>query len=797
MITKLTRVLGFFMIAAVFSGQADATFIGHIPVQYVTAGEKTTINLRRFCEPDAGDHLFIAPSGEYEAVIDPKTLELVLEVAPGRAGLVNMPIILQTSAGAGLPGERMGVMTLAVGKRHRHKFSYTPETKLQKVVAAGSFNGWSQDRTPLLDPDGDGTYEAFAMMDPGTHNYKFVVDGKWIADPSNPDKIDDGFQGFNSVIRVEGASGGNAPALYAAAMENWGWTIQCVPGADPVKEVAAIVEKEDGTSAVIEAVAIGNGSGWKIMRAGIPDNAWIRIVACDDKGRVSNTVRFRTSPPRAFDWNNAIVYYAFTDRFSNGNKENDMPVAHPDLMPQANWHGGDWRGIRDKIREGYFNDLGVNVLWLAPLNRNPSFAEREHDAPNRHYTGYHGYWPVSATEVEPHFGDAAELKALVADAHSRGIRVIADLVLNHVHESHPFVREHPEWIGSLTLPDGTMNLKMWDAHSYTTWFEPYLPDLNYDNEELVKTMFENAAWWAREYELDGFRLDAVKHIQPDIWRRFRVHLRNTIEQERGPLYLVGETFRDRSGIMAFVGPNGLDGQFDFPLYDTLKSIFAQGNSGFAELEASLSASERTYGKESLMAPLVGNHDKSRFMAWADGDLPDPTQPDEEEAGWNNPPQVNDPANYSKLKMGLTFLLSIDGVPTVYYGDEFGMSGAGDPDNRRDMRFGDDLSLYEKSVKNYCAAMAKIRQEHPALRFGSRRPVLVEENRYAYIRAFFEDRVLVAFNRTAASTEFALDVAPEFADGEYVNLVTGEDVKVADGKAAFTLRARSAAVIAPK
>lgn len=795
MITKISRSLYLVLVLSVFPCGADASFIGPIPVQFVTAGEKTTINLRRFCEPDTSDHVIVVPSSDYRAELNRSTLELVFEVAPEHSGLVEMPIVLQTAQ-----GEKMGVMTLAVGTRHKHVFRYKPETKPARAVVAGSFNGWSQDRTVLEDPDGDGTYEATTLLDPGTYTYKFVVDGKWIADPGNPDKIDDGFQGFNSVIKVEGATGGSAPAIYAEGMENWGWTIRVVAGSDPVKDVSAVIERADGTSAALDPGSVARvegGAALKVMRAGLPVDAWVRVVVADEKGRVSNTVRFRTAPPKTFDWNDAIVYFAFTDRFRDGDTTNDMPVADPEVLPPANWHGGDWAGVREMIRNGYFDSIGVNVVWLSPLNRNPSFAEADYDPPHRKFSGYHGYWPVSSTEVEPHFGDAAMLKALVSDAHAHGIKVIADLVMNHVHDSHPFVKAHPDWFGSLYLPDGSMNMRMWDAHPYTTWFTPFLPDLNYDNEELVATMFANAEWWAREYDLDGFRLDAVKHVPPDIWRRFSVHMRNTIGKERGSFYLVGETFRDRQGIMSFVGPNGLDGQFDFPLYDTLKSIFAQGNSGFGELDASLSASERIYGKESLMAPLVGNHDKSRFMAFADGELPDPAQSNEQEVGWTNPPIVRDPANYAKLKMALTFLLSIDGVPTVYYGDEIGMTGAGDPDNRRDMRFGDDVSRYERSVLQYFSAMTKIRREHSALRYGSRRALLIEDNRYAYVRAFFEDRVLVAFNRATTPTDLVLNVAPEFSDGDYIDLLTGRDLKVEGGKITVPMRGRSAAIVAKK
>lgn len=194
--------------------------------------------------------------------------------------------------------------------------------------------------------------------------------------------------------------------------------------------------------------------------------------------------------------------------------------------------------------------------------------------------------------------------------------------------------QHRDRFGLLELPDDTKNLRLWD---------------DFANEEAVSALIENSAWWANAYHLDGFRLDAVKHIPTDFWWQFRSALRQKVETKTGRhLYLVGETFKDRAGIDSFVGPNMLDGQFDFPLYDSIKESLAEGKSGFDLLEASLSASETVCGKESFMSPLIGNHDKGRFMAYADGDLPDPKATKEEEVGWIAPPKVDDPPAYARM-----------------------------------------------------------------------------------------------------------------------------------------------------
>jgi hypothetical protein len=253
-----------------------------------------------------------------------------------------------------------------------------------------------------------------------------------------------------------------------------------------------------------------------------------------------------------------------------------------------------------------------------------------------------------------------------------------------------------------------------------------------------------------------------------------------------PLYLVGETFKDRAGIMSFVGPNVLDGQFDFPLYDSIKDALGVGSANLQALDDAISSSERSYGAPSLMSPLIGNHDKGRFMAYADGELPDPAFAKEEEVGWQKPPKVRDRSSYTKIELAQALLMSVDGVPMIYYGDEIGMTGAGDPDNRRDMRFGDQVTEDEKSVLEHFRKLTALRRTHPALRYGSRRTLLRENDCLAFVRAYFEDRVLVILNRSKSARDISLDPSPEINESKLQNLLTDEQIALTDGKLSITM-----------
>jgi glycosidase len=819
---SLPFVAAMFFIVAVSRAQNPPqlkSFLGWMPVQPVTAGGAVVLDMHRFyfAKPGAGDELVLPEEepGKFRAQFDKNQFALGVQIDKSASGLVEIPVqvfergvtdavdlgrkdtaaVVSTEEQTSKPVLE-GVLVIGVQAADGYTFTYrATKPGVQKVNVAGQFNGWNSQSHALRQTE-PGVYELFVRMPAGSHPYKIMVDGEWMLDPANPEKADDGTGNENSVARVGAVDRGRPPVVFASETTDGKAVFRVVPGGSEITQVSAVGQWPDGTSKVAEhalsedAVTVETG-GW-------PEGSWVRVVVADAKGNVSNAARVPARPIQGFQWQDGIIYYAFTDRFANGEKENDRPVDDERVPPAANYQGGDFQGIRQKIEDGYFRDLGVNVLWLAPLNRNPDGAWQEYLAPYRFYTGYHGYWPVSHTEVEPRFGGEMALTDMISSAHRGDMFIIADLVLKHVHTDHPMWKEKPELFGSLALPDGSKNLRRWDDHQFTTWFEEWLPGFDFDNPEAVRFLIGNAVDFATRFGLDGYRLDAVKHIKRSFWWRYRTALRTAVDPGRKvPLYNVGETFMDREGIMSFVGPNMLDGQFDFPLYDTIIDVFAKQKSGMDELERSLTASETVYGKETLMSPLLGNHDKSRFMAYADGDLPHAEESDEEEVGWKFPPDVDTPAAYEKLKLGLTFVLSVDGVPMIYYGDEIGMTGAGDPDNRRMMRWGDQVTADEESVRKHFSKVAAVRHKHPALRYGSRRALVAEGDRYAFVRAHLGDAVLAIWNRGANLTEFVLEPGPEMPDGTYEDALSGQTIEVKDGRTNFKMEPMKSALFVAK
>jgi glycosidase len=790
----LSLALSLLLLSPLARAADEAPHLGWIPIQTIPAETSTTLDLTRWLSLRPDDKIELTPPASLSAKLDLSTRQLQIQTQPGFSGLVDLPLQIIPSKGEPLSG----ILTLSVPPTPTHRFTFTGKGSEKSVCVAGAFNGWNPSSHPLS-REKENLWSLSLPLPPGPQSYKLVIDGDWRLDPANSLTRSDGVGQKNSLVQVPDRD--SSPTfLYAESHKPALLTFLSAPAGWKASSISSIAQLPDGTSRPIPATSPQPGR-WEIDTSSLPPDSWIRLAALGEDGTLARPARARITTETKTDSNRLdhIIYFAFIDRMIDGDPKNN-PAPDPKVEKPAQYLGGDLIGVRQLIENGYFEKLGINTLWLSPVNQNPPQSFQEYLPPGRWYTGYHGYWPLSSTEVEPRFGGNEALLALTESARRHGLRVILDLVLAHVHEDHPAFKDHPDWFGSLMLPDGTKNLRKWDAETqFTTWFEPFLPRFNYDQPAASRFLISNAVDWVKRFNLDGFRLDAVKHIPQKFWSAFRSGLRSDLSVASDPsFYLVGETFMTREGIASFVGPAKLDGQFDFPLYDTLLSTFALGSTGFSELESATADSERVYGLETAMSPLLGNHDKPRFLAYADGDLPDPREPDEEEAGWKYPSAVNHPSSYAKLRMAFTFLMTLPGVPMIYYGDELGLTGAGDPDNRRMLPDPEKASGEAKATLDHVSKLTHLRSSHPALRYGSRRAIEAKRDTYAIIRAYQEDRVLIAFNRSDKTANFELRVSPEIPDGSLTDPLpkSPRTLAVKNGQLSFSLPPYSSSIFVP-
>jgi glycosidase len=531
--------------------------------------------------------------------------------------------------------------------------------------------------------------------------------------------------------------------------------------------------------------------GEKILRAAVSLNGLLTLF---------QTVRLVDGKPAGTNnapvtWQDGILYSIMIDRFNDGDPANTHPVDHPELSPKANFMGGDLQGIIDKLKEGYFDSLGINTLWISPVNQNTPNAYQEWPEPHRYFSAYHGYWPIHHQKVDERFGNLQLLKDLVATAHEKGIRVLLDFVANHTHIDHPFFKEHRDWYGVLELPDGRKNIRFWDEYRLTTWFEPFLPSFDYPgSEEALQTMTDNAVWWLKEADLDGFRHDAVKHIPNRFWRELTRKIKKEIDiSNERKTYQIGETFGSYDLISSYVNNGQLDAQFNFNLFFTARQIFLTPEASFQILADELQKTFSVYGMSHLMGNLMDSHDQLRYMAYSDGDI-SPGDGNTAEIGWDNPPQVNHEESYRKALLYLAYEFTIPGVPTLYYGDEIGMTGAGDPDNRRMMRFDADLKPGEKRMLQEVKKLVQLRRRHSALRYGDFQTLYADESCFAYLRSDFNERILAALNKSEQPQTIEIHLPPFYRAEKARDLISGGDTFVNDYRVSLVLPANGWSVL---
>lgn len=311
------------------------------------------------------------------------------------------------------------------------------------------------------------------------------------------------------------------------------------------------------------------------------------------------------------------------------------------------------------------------------------------------------------------------------------------------------------------------------AEGRRCWFRPYLPDFNFTRDDARGWSVGNAVDWIARTGIDGYRLDAVKHIETQWILDLRARLRAEVEPERRQtFYMVGETFDgDRGLIGSYVDPDRmLDGQFDFPLRAQLVRNILRREGDMGELAGFLDANDRAYHPRAVMGTFIGNHDLPRPIHIAE-DVPQFGEWDSGKGrGWSDRPALPDyDRPFQRLAVAYAFLMTTRGMPLIYYGDEIGMAGGGDPDNRREMQW-DDLSDDQRWLKGEIQSLTHIRAQHSALRRGARTTLHAEGDVYVYRMMDRTEVVWVALNRGDGER-----TAAGLPPGPFRDLVSGEEL----------------------
>ena len=487
-----------------------------------------------------------------------------------------------------------------------------------------------------------------------------------------------------------------------------------------------------------------------------------------------------------------VIYLLMPDRFANGDPANDnMPgmLEKADRSNPDGRHSGDIKGISEHL--DYISDLGVTALWINPLleNNNPKYS-------------YHGYAITDFYNVDPRFGTNDDYKNLVGNAHQKGLKVIMDMIFNHASVYNWLIRDLPsdDWIHKFdkftrsnfrasTIPDP--HASEYDKDIFLTgWFDTHMADLNQNNELLVNYLIQNSIWWIEYSGIDGIRIDTQPYSEKDFITKWS----KRVFDEYPGFNVVGEAWLQKESITAYFqkdAPNrdgynsGIPSVTDFPMYYALSKAFNQKD-GWTEGLASIYyvlAQDFLYSAPEENLIFCDNHDLDRIYSSLNED-------------------------FNKWKMAMATLLTMRGIPMIYYGTEILMTGrAGDGHGfiRKDFPGGwpgdkDDAFTKEGRTKEqneafgYLQNLLKWRKDNKAVHFGELKHFVPANDVYVYFRHNDDKCVMTALNNSPNAVR-ALDTG-KFSEclkefNYAVNVITGDVIKYLD---AFSLPPKSVMVL---
>ena len=486
------------------------------------------------------------------------------------------------------------------------------------------------------------------------------------------------------------------------------------------------------------------------------------------------TVTERKKSAGDFDWDEAVIYFAVTDRFFDGDASNNDAYGVGDYNTGekggSSYHGGDFAGLNQKL--DYLKDLGVNTIWITPIVEN--ITEDQHD--NKTDTAtycYHGYWASDFTKLNKHLGTEQQFKALLDAAHSKGMKIMVDVVLNHAGYG-----TEKYFNSILTDADGNSISMIRDSNNTISGDDKYdslsdLPDFVTENKAVTDQLVTWQTEWMSKYSIDYYRVDTVKHVETTTWAAFK----NSLTKVNPDFKMIGEYsgagYANNAGEL---GTGTMDALLDFDFNDFAQN-FVTGN--ISSVENSLQKRNNAINNTSVMGSFLSSHDEDTLQY----KLVNESKISEEEA-------------YNLMKVAATLQITAKGQPVLYYGEEIGQGGANNwplQTNRRDF----DWTELEKqkadsnSIYNHYKTMLAIRNAYTdVFARGNRSTVAVSDaDGYEVIsRSYGNNTLYVGMNVKEAEKEVVIPVA-ESAGTVLKNLYDGKTYTVsADRNVSVTIPA---------
>lgn len=399
----------------------------------------------------------------------------------------------------------------------------------------------------------------------------------------------------------------------------------------------------------------------------------------------------------------AIVYNIFPDSFADGRRSLSCRAGEADFQGETclSRLGGTLNGVRENL--DYMRELGFNCLYL-----NPIFAA----------SSYHKYDTLDYFRIDPARGTEDDFRALVKEAHRLGLRVLIDGVFNHIGWRHPFFQDvlkrgkaSPYWSWFYDLPEQPRYPDAGEMPEYACFsYVPQMPKTDTSCPEMRDYFCKVGAYWVREFDVDGWRLDVANEMDDGFLRAFR----EAVKREKPDALVIGEVWENAAH---FVNHGMMDGAMNYDFRRFCRQFFAEGSIDAAEFDLRLSSLLTRYPRQMLSAQLnlLDSHDVSRFLTLCGGDR-------------------------ARMEQAVLFQMAFPGMPCVFYGDEKGLEGASENEYRRPMDFGRADGLEEAYRR-----MIALRKEHPALRHGDFQTLLARERLFVCRRSAAEESLLLCWN----------------------------------------------------
>ncbi|GLU44055.1 glycoside hydrolase family 13 protein [Allomuricauda sp. NBRC 101325] len=475
-----------------------------------------------------------------------------------------------------------------------------------------------------------------------------------------------------------------------------------------------------------------------------------------------------------------VIYLIMPDRFANGDPSNDSTtntIEKADREHQGGRHGGDILGVIDHL--DYIHELGATTLWSTPLTLD-----------NEKVYSYHGYASSDLYQIDPRYGSNEDFSKLSAELHQREMKHIMDFVPNHWGISHWLIQDPPDqnwvhyWEGGENgfKRSNYIQTSQFDPYASEVdakgnmdgWFDTTMPDMNESNPMVIDYLVQNAIWWIENGDLDGLRVDTYPYND----KKGITEWVTRVMAEYPNLNIVGEVFMHETAHIAYwqkdskIGAiqgfnSNLPSVMDFPLHDILPQVFKQDEQNWGDGVFKVYdhlTKDFLYPNINNVLIKMGNHDVNRINQEFDGDV-------------------------EKYKLALTLIMTLRGIPQIYYGDEIGMlgdKGKGDGDIRRDFPGGwegDAQNAFIASGRtdlqneyfDYSKKLLNWRKGSKAIHQGKTLHFAPQDNVYVYFRYLPDESVMVVLNNSAKPQTIDLG---RFSEGiknhsKGINIINGE------------------------